>query len=199
MTISGPENSPLQLSADSKLRPTEIVMGLNWDPPDGETPADPDDLDALCVLFDDQQRIIEVLHPAHPRNANSSVVHTGDSKTGSSQWDDERIFVFLEALPASVCALSFVVSSAKGRAFSEIHGASCHISDRSTENVWFHRELTTLNQCVACCVATLRRGATGWHLSTDAHILRRELLAELLNVVKDAKTRMDQPPTTATQ
>ena len=132
MNLNSPENAPFRLGADLTLEPTEIVMGLNWDPPEGETPADPDDLDALCVLFDDQQHIVEVLHPAHPRNANSSVIHTGDSRTGSSIWDDERIFVFLEALPKAVSALSFVVSSAQGRDFSEIRGAFCHISDRFT-------------------------------------------------------------------
>src|SRR5688572_2562453 len=86
----------------ARLDPSQIVMGLHWDPPQEDAVGEPDDLDALCVLLDTQGGVVEVIHPDHPRNLNGSVVHTGDSRTGASTWDDERIFVFLEALPETV-------------------------------------------------------------------------------------------------
>src|SRR5687767_7276576 len=66
------------------LDPSEIVMGLHWDPPQEDAVAEPDDLDALCVLLAAQGGVVEVIHPGHPRNLDGSVVHTGDSRTGAS-------------------------------------------------------------------------------------------------------------------
>ncbi len=160
----------------------EIVMGLHWTPTEAGAAVEPADLDALCVLFDGHQRVLEVVSPAHPRNANGSVIHTGDSRRGASEWDDERIFVFLEALPEAVSFLAFIVVSVTGRAFSEVRGASCHITDHVTEHVWIRVQLTDLGRRAAHCVATLHRGATGWEPpSTDAHTIDAESMTQLLS------------------
>jgi stress response protein SCP2 len=147
----------------------EIVMGLHWHPqePGANAGRGPANLDALCVLFDDEGRVVEVVHPSRPSNANGSVLHTGDSPTGTSEWDDERIFVFLEALPDSVSALAFVVASANGHLFSEVPGASCHVSDRITEREWIRLDLTALGKHKEHRVATLRRSPAGWQISWD--------------------------------
>ena len=100
MGINNHANPQDHVYADAELDLKEIVMGLHWDPPQEGVATDPENLDALCVLYDEQRRMLEIIHPGHPRNANGSVIHTGDSRTGASEWDDERIFVFLEALPA---------------------------------------------------------------------------------------------------
>src|SRR3989304_118327 len=107
--------------AEMKLK--DIVMGLRWDPREKGVTSGPDDLDALCVLFDERRCVLDVIHSGHPRNANNSVVHTGDSKTGAGEWDDERIFIFLEALPEAVSAFAFIVASFTARTFSDIRGA----------------------------------------------------------------------------
>ena len=157
-------------NTDREVDLKEIVMGLHWHPQepgagDGRAPAN---LDALCVLFDEEGRVAEVVHPGRPSNANGSVLHTGDSPTGASAWDDERIFVFLEALPDSVSALAFVVASADGHVFSEVPGASCHVSDRITEREWIRLDLTALGKHREHRVATLRRGPAGWQISPGA-------------------------------
>ena len=143
-------------------------MGLHWDPPEHGAAGDPADLDALCVLFDAQGCVLEVVHPGHLRTADASVVHTGDSRTGASLWDDERIFVFLEALPQAVSKLSFVVASATGQPFHEVPGAFCHISDRVSEDERFRLELTALTGRTSHTVATLHRGAERWRIVADA-------------------------------
>ncbi|OGA44801.1 MAG: hypothetical protein A3F74_06105 [Betaproteobacteria bacterium RIFCSPLOWO2_12_FULL_62_58] len=168
MGINNHANPQDHVYADAELDLKEIVMGLHWDPPQEGVATDPENLDALCVLYDEQRRMLEIIHPGHPRNANGSVIHTGDSRTGASEWDDERIFVFLEALPAAVSTIAFVAASATGRAFSGICGASCHISDRVTEREWVRIELTTLGRHTAHCIAALRRGPAGWKISSDA-------------------------------
>ena len=157
----------------------EIVIGLHWDPPEDGVSVAPVDLDAVCVLFNAQGRVLDMIHPGHPRSADDSVIHTGDSRTGASAWDDERIFIFLEALQPAVSALAFVVVSATGRAFHEARGAFCHVSDRVSEHELVRLELTPLWGCSAHTVATMQRGAAGWKIATDAQIVQGDLLAEL--------------------
>ena len=162
-------------------------MGLHWTPPEAGATAEPADLDALCVLFDVHQRVLEVVGPVHPRNANGSVIHTGDSRTGASEWDDERIIVFLEALPEETSSIAFVVISATDHAFGEVRGASCHVSDHVTEHEWIRLQLTDLGQDTAHCVATLQRSPAGWRTSRDARAVNVALMADLRSFMGSRK------------
>lgn len=146
----------------------ELVMGVHWDPQRPSPGRRPANLDAQCVMFDDQGCVLEVIHPGCLRNANSSVVHAGDSCSGAGEWDEERIFVFLDALPDSVSALAFLVSSASGHVFSEVPGVTCHLSDRITEREWLRVDLTAFGNRKERRIATLRRSPTGWRMSVDA-------------------------------
>lgn len=139
----------------------DIVMGLHWTPPAQDTAAGAEaaNLDAVCVLLDAKGRQLEVIRPGHLRSANGSVVHTGDSRTGASAWDDERIFVFIDALPGCVDSLVLGVIS-HDRPFSEVAGASCHISDVGMEDELLRIRLASL--VTDCCVATVQRCASGW-------------------------------------
>ena len=152
---------------------TDIVMGLHWAPPATalRSPAAPANLDALCLLFAADGSLLEIVRPGQLRAANGSVLHTGDSRTGASIWDDERIFVFLRALPDAVDALTFAVVSVDGRAFCEIADASCHISDHGTDAKLLEVELTALGQATQHCVATLGRSSTGWTIQRGARYL----------------------------
>lgn len=183
--------------AGDRLRPAmepelkEVVLGLHWDPPAEGVNARPENLDAVCLLLGSDQQVIEIIHPGHPRNANGSVVHTGDSPTGASAWDDERIFVFLEALPPAVSTVAFIVSSASGGAFSEIRGASCHVSDHATEHRWIDLALTDLGPKTSHCVAALHRGPAGWELTSGAQVANEDCLAHLVSIAGSARQRLD--------
>ena len=183
MRIDGDADTPDGADPGGVRDLKEIVMGLHWSPSEDGAISDRANLDALCALLDRQQRVLEVVSPAHPRDTNGSVIHTGDSREGASEWDDERIFVFLGALPEAVSSLAFIVTSVTGRAFSEVRGASCHISDHITDHEWIRLQLTDLGQRTVHCVATLQRGPTGWKLSTDAHAMNAEVMAQLLLLI----------------
>lgn len=167
-----------QFAAVPELK--EIVMGLHWSPPaKGTAAADAADLDALCVLYDAHGRVLEVVHPGRVKNGDGSVVHTGDSRNGANHWDDERIFVFLDGLPAAVQRLAFLVASASGHAFHEVRGAVCHVSDHASEHEWLRLELTGLQGKRSHTVATLQRGAASWSLAAGGPDLGEEQLAGL--------------------
>jgi stress response protein SCP2 len=116
------------------------------------------------MIYDAQGRLLETIHGGRPRNANESVVHTGDSRNGASRWDDERIFVFADALPQSVERLAFVVVCANRGAFCEVPGATCHVTDHSSEHEWLRMDLTALRYR-SFTAATLRRTSRGWSLA----------------------------------
>lgn len=155
----------------------EVVLGLHWDPPQEDADTRPADLDAVCMLFGMHGKPLEVVHPGNPRSRDGAVIHTGDSRTGASQWDDERIFVFLNALPQSVVALTFVVASPAGLPLAEVRGASCHLSDHASEQELLRVEFAGLQPATAYRIATLTRSAAGWRISTDAHPLPEPLKA----------------------
>jgi stress response protein SCP2 len=152
------------------LETSEIVMGLCWAPPPHEAAAAraPANLDALCVLTGAAGEVIELVHPGATQNANGSVLHTGDSPSGASRWDDERIFVFLDAVPESVRQIVFGVVSASGHAFGDVEGARCHVSDHRNDVELIAHDLTALGDATRHCVAALRRGTAGWVLGPCA-------------------------------
>lgn len=187
MLINNSKIAGEPLQKDEKPELKEIVMGLHWDPPEEGVNSHPENLDALCVLFDQEQQIVEIIHPGNPRSTNGSVVHTGDSRTGASKWDDERIFVFLEALPANVTTLLFIVTSATGHPIRNARGASCHISDHATEYRWVNIDLTTRDTQTTYCVTTLSRSLTSWEISSTAQSIDRELVAKLSALATDMR------------
>lgn len=163
-------------------------MGLHWNPAqrDASGATRPANLDALCALLDADGHTVEIIHPERPQNANGSIIHTGDSASGASVWDDERIFVFLDALPEAVQTLAFVVASVDGRPFCDIAGASCHVSDHRTEDELIRVELTALGNETAHCVATLRRTPTGWQAQAGAPPVLDSSLEALLQAPKSS-------------
>ena len=177
-----------RLNGDATLERSQIVMGVHWDAAQEESTSEPDDLDALCVLLGNERRVIEVIHPGHPRNASDSVVHTGDSRNGASTWDDEQIFVFLEALPETVTELDFVVASATGRSLSDVRGAVCHVTDSVTESPLVQLDFASFGHH-AHCVARLYRSRATWRISTRPPPAHGELLARVVDVVRNGKPR----------
>ena len=162
-----PEDSSTPVSGD-------IVLGLHW------TPAETNprrrscaqaDLDALCELRDAGGRLMEVVGPGRLCSCNGSVMHTGDSRSGASHWDDERIFVFVDALPPQVASITFTVASSSGEPFAGVPGASCHVSDRVTEDRLISVQLTALGAATERVIARLQRSSDGWRLVSSPRLL----------------------------
>jgi tellurium resistance protein TerZ len=162
----GTTDHHLQGRYDAAVDCAELVVGLRWDPvpQPGRLPPSPLDLDVACLLLDEQGRVIDVIHPGNARWGNDCVIHTGDSKTGAGEWDDERIFVFPAAVPPVVAALTFVVATIGDRGFTEATHASCHVSDPASERVLIHLEIGAPGEGAMHPVATLYRTANTWRI-----------------------------------
>jgi tellurium resistance protein TerZ len=179
MAISSEQALPGDGAADPGLK--ELVMGLHWSPPDPGLRGrhEPPNLDAVCVLLDSGGDVLERIQPDHPRNRNDSVLHTGDSRTGASPWDDERIFVFLDALPQAVASVLFGVVSADGRSLSTVPGASCHVSDHAHERELVRIRLDDAAGDCARAVAIAVRAPSGWAVARAGREAVRLLAPEL--------------------
>jgi tellurium resistance protein TerZ len=138
MSISLIKGQKVSLSKDgTKL--TRVSMGLGWDIAQsggflknlfrGE---DDIDLDASCLVFDDNKQLLDVIFYNNLRGLNGLVVHTGDNRTGAGDGDDEVIKVDLARLPSEVKTMVFIVSSYQGHTFDKIANAYCRVVDEVT-------------------------------------------------------------------
>ena len=146
-----------------------IVLGLHWTPTFHRHGGSADvaaDLDAVCELRDRRGRLVEVVGPLRLRNENGSVLHTGDSRIGAGFWDDERIFIFVDALPETIGSVVLSVESSHGDAFRDVTDAWCHVSDCAMEEELLKVRLAQLGATSGQVIATLERESQGWTLTS---------------------------------
>lgn len=101
------------LQKDATLR--ECMIAVGWDIRTFE--GDPVDLDVCCFLLNkaDQTRENEdFIFYNNPKGCSGAVRHTGDSRTGAGDGDDETIYFDLNGLPFDVAKAVFVLSIYNG-------------------------------------------------------------------------------------
>lgn len=87
------------------------VAALGWDLKKFDR--DPPDLDTSVFLLDRTDKTREdedFIFYNNPAGCGGLVRHTGDSRTGAGEGDDETIFIDLQSLPFDVMKVVFVVS-----------------------------------------------------------------------------------------
>ena len=137
MAVNLQKGQKISLDKEAGVTLTKIIMGLGWDAVKSKGffgfggKAQEIDLDASCILFDDQGKQSDVIWFRQLKSRDGSVVHTGDNRTGAGEGDDEQIIVDLTKVPASVKCLVFTVNSFTGQNFSQIQNATCRIVNAS--------------------------------------------------------------------
>lgn len=136
MAINLQKGQKISLEKEAGHTLSKVVMGLGWDAKKtkgglfGLGKKDQEiDLDASCVLFDEQNNPVDVVWFRQLASRDGSIKHTGDNRTGAGDGDDEQIIVNLASIPANVKSLVFVVNSFTGQSFAEIENAFCRIID----------------------------------------------------------------------
>lgn len=97
------------------------------------------DLDASCVLFDSQDRIIETICYRKLISNDKAVIHSGDDREGDMDGDDgldnEIISVNLEGISLNTNKIIFFVNSYKKQDFSQIPFSSIRIYEGTPSKV----------------------------------------------------------------
>lgn len=97
-----------------------VQAGLSWDFTDSSAPQD---LDSSCVIFDQVGNILDAVFFNKLQSEDGSVTHSGDSKTGEGEGDDETITVEIPKLHPRVKAIMFTITCFKQGDFSKVESA----------------------------------------------------------------------------
>eukprot|EP00639_Heterosigma_akashiwo_P032528 CAMPEP_0194715274 /NCGR_PEP_ID=MMETSP0296-20130528/6989_1 /TAXON_ID=39354 /ORGANISM="Heterosigma akashiwo, Strain CCMP2393" /LENGTH=366 /DNA_ID=CAMNT_0039615007 /DNA_START=98 /DNA_END=1195 /DNA_ORIENTATION=- len=93
-----------------------VRLGLGW-----ETPNTDLDLDASCLMLQEDCRAQEEWVVSFKRLQLPGVKHSGDNLTGQGAGDDEEITVAFPEVPPNIHHLAFVVNIyTEGRSFAEV-------------------------------------------------------------------------------
>ncbi|MEN8216016.1 MAG: TerD family protein [Pseudomonadota bacterium] len=118
---------------------SSVVLGLGWGKKKtrgffGGTKLVDIDLDASCLLFDDQKKLLDQVWYQQLKSSDGSVTHTGDDLTGGGQAGapNEEIVVQLNSLPSRVKTLVFTVNSFSSDSFDGIPNAFCVLKNHSS-------------------------------------------------------------------
>lgn len=163
-------------------RPDRLKIGLGWQPdeqPQGilqrllgqDTPVD---LDAVCLVMDKTNNLIELVWYKNLRTRDDSIQHLGDSMTGTDRGDlaeqngltdQESMLIELNQLAASVETLLFCVCSHGGHDFRNIKHAHFRMMNARTGDELVRFDLSQHGKNTGLMLARLARNADlGWSL-----------------------------------
>lgn len=170
MSVNLQKGQKISLSKEGGGSLTSVVMGLGWDAMEkkgmfgfgGGTQEV--DLDASCLLFDENRSLVDTVWFRQLRSKDSSIQHTGDNRTGDGDGDDEQIIVNLTAVPPTVKSLVFTVNSFTGQNFSQVKNAYCRLVDKSTGKEVAKYDLSVQGTHSAQIMAKLYRHNGEWKM-----------------------------------
>nr|WP_262964904.1 TerD family protein [Methylobacter psychrophilus] len=190
MAINLQKGQKISLSKESGGALSKIVMGVGWDAKKssvgllkgmfGGGSSSAIDLDASCVLFDEQNVVVDTVYFGQLKSRDGSIIHTGDNRTGDGDGDDEQILVDLDKIPANIKSLVFTVSSYTGQTFDTVENAYCRIIDNNDKNEVARYTLSSQGSHTAQIMAKLYRHNGEWKMHAIGENGTGRTIADLL-------------------
>ena len=186
MAINLQKGQKISLDKEAGMTLTKIIMGLAWDVVKSKGflgfggKSQDIDLDASCIVFDEQGKATDVVWFQQLKSRDGSVVHTGDNRTGAGDGDDEQITVDLTKVPANIKSLVFTVNSFTGQNFSQIENATCRIVNASDNREVARFNLSALGSHNAQIMAKIYRHGGEWKMHAIGEIGNGRTFAELM-------------------
>lgn len=144
----------------------KVELGLSWDFFEGMPIVD---LDAQAVLFDAFGNMVDAAFYNQLAACDGAVTHSGDNRTGDGDGDDESINVDLDALPASIKSIVFVVTAYSGGTFKAVETARGELRSVSSDgskqvkaNVFIGGHGN--NTALIMCILVRNSDGTTWNL-----------------------------------
>ncbi len=139
-----------------------VAMGLGWDPAAAGRSID---LDASAIAVDRRGKKVDSVWFMSKSAFRGAIEHSGDNLTGDGAGDDETITVALDALPADVDAVVFVVNSFQGQKFTEVRSAYCRLLDLDSGAELVRFDLTDSKPSTGVVMSVLRRAGAAWEMT----------------------------------
>lgn len=144
MAINLQKGQRISLEKEAGRGLSRIFMGLGWGMKKtqskgflgfggGEKSVEVD-LDASCLMFDAEGKLLDQVWFRQLTSQCGSVAHSGDDRSGggSAEQENERITIDLQKLSKTVQTLIFTVNSFTGEGFEGIPNAFCTLVDDAT-------------------------------------------------------------------
>jgi tellurium resistance protein TerZ len=156
---------------------SKVMLGVGWDMAQvksggflsglfgGNKTSDSIDLDASCILFDQQNKPIDVVYFGQLSSKDGSIRHTGDNLTGEGDGDDEQIVVDLARVPSSVKTLVFTISSFRGQNFNQVANAFCRVVNGANNQEIARYTLSSQGAHTAQIMAKVYRHNDEWKMA----------------------------------
>jgi tellurium resistance protein TerD len=167
MTISLEKGGNISLA---KVAPglTKVRVGLGWDV--RTTNGEDFDLDASALLLKDDGKVrsdADFIFYGQLSDADGSVTHQGDNRTGAGDGDDEQVVVDLAKVPADVDKVAVVVSiheaAARNQNFGGVRNSYVRLINEDTQEEIAKYELNEDSATEnAIIFAELYRKDGGW-------------------------------------
>ncbi|HNJ40982.1 MAG TPA: TerD family protein, partial [Acidobacteriota bacterium] len=91
MSVSLQKGQKISLAKEAGATLTRVIMGLGWDAKKKGgffgfgAKTQEIDLDASCLLFDQNKQVVDVVWFRQLRSRDGSIQHTGDNRTGQGE------------------------------------------------------------------------------------------------------------------
>ncbi|WP_380784836.1 TerD family protein [Sphingomonas sp. R86521] len=173
MAISLQKNASVSLSKEAGgTGLAKIALGVGWDAAKkkggflggflgGGKPAEID-LDASCIVFDAQGKVVDLVWFQQLVSSDGSIRHSGDNLTGDGDGDDETITIDLTRLPSAVETLVLTVNSFRGQTFDEVDNAFGRVVDLSTNRELARFDITDAGTHTGMILASIKRAGGQW-------------------------------------
>lgn len=149
----------------------KVRVGAGWDISGDDSSYD---LDLTAVLLNSANKVVDANGVVYYDNLNyTGVHHTGDNLTGEGEGDDEQIEVDLEALPASVEKVAFLVNiydaKSKSQHFGQVNNSFVRVVDTDGDKELARHDLNKeYADKTGVLVATLVRNGGDWKFEATA-------------------------------
>jgi tellurium resistance protein TerZ len=186
MTVNLQKGQKISLDKEAGGALARVTMGLGWDAIKTKgflgfgAKTESVDLDASCVMFDEQNRPVDVVWFRQLKSQDGSIVHTGDNRTGAGDGDDEQIIVDLSRVPANVRSLVFTVNSFTGQTFAQVENAYCRVVNAANNQEVARYDLSVQGAHTAQIMAKLYRHNGEWKMHAIGENGRGRTFDELL-------------------
>lgn len=186
MAVNLQKGQKISLNKEAGVTLTKIIMGLGWDAVKSKgffgfgSKAPDIDLDASCILFDDQGNQTDAVWFRQLKSKDGSIIHTGDNRTGDGDGDDEQIIVDLTRIPTHVKSLVFTVNSFTGQNFSQIENATCRIVNANNNREVARFNLSALGSHNAQIMAKIYRHNGEWKMHAIGETGNGRTFSELM-------------------
>ncbi|MBK1717655.1 TerD family protein [Thiocystis violacea] len=192
MGISLQKGQKISLEKEAGGGLSRIVMGLGWDAAQGKSGGflgglfggggggESVDLDASCLMFDEQGNLLDTVWFRQLTSSDGSVHHTGDNRTGEGEGDDEQIQVNLSAIPPTIKSLVFTVNNYTGQDFSQVANAYCRIINGANNAEIARYDLSCQGTHSAMIMAKIYRHGGEWKMHAIGEVGQGRTFEQLL-------------------